>query len=227
VHRWPSGFAGWLQAQLVRNIELVVCNSQGTEAAAHEFGITHTIVAPNGFDPAVFAMARHSTRMDLGLPEGALALYAGSDNPEKGADVVRRAGRKLTTPGISIVLIGTKEKHIEHARVPDYLLAADMLLLPNTREGESEHFTSPIKLFEYLAAGKAIIASDLPSIREILTDGDALFVPPGNSQALAEAIETLARDSELRARLARRSKELSISYTWSARVEHILNAIQI
>lgn len=231
AHRWPRGFAGVLQAQMLRHAALVVCNSQGTEKEAKRFGVLHTLVAPNGFDPEQF-LKIEKTRPQLGLPEGVLALYAGSDGVGKGAEIVRLAAKQLESSGIAVGIIGTGKKQLspplyELGRVaqpviPSFLMAADILTLPNTREGESEHYTSPIKLFEYLGAGKAIIASDLPSIREILGDSDALFVTPGDAKALANAIEKLARDVVLRSGLAARTKALSASYTWEARAQKIL-----
>ena len=65
--------------------------------------------------------------------------------------------------------------------------------------------TSPLKLFEYMAAGRPIVASDLPSIREVLRDGvNALLVPPGDPVAMAAAIARLLGDRALAARLAAR-----------------------
>ena len=235
AHRWPRGFAGWLTALLIRKVALVVCNSHGTESAVRKAGIPQTIVAPNGFDPTLFAQPVPE-RSVLGLPEGVVALYVGSDAPWKGIGVVREAARKLDVGGVSVAIVGNgtlphrdgslvELGRIAPHRVPAYLRSADILLLPNTKVSEeSERFTSPIKLFEYLAAGKAIIASDLPSIREILGPENALFVPPGDARALAEAIQKLANDDTSRAKLAKRSCELALRYTWRARAELVLGA---
>ncbi|MBI3573834.1 glycosyltransferase [Candidatus Kaiserbacteria bacterium] len=207
AHRWPKGLAGVLTARLLRGAALVVCNSRGTEEVAKHAGVRRTLVAPNGFDPEQF----------------------------KSAPKRRTAAKTLGPKGLSVGIIGTGKKQIspplyELGRIPQpgipaFLMTADMLILPNIREGESEHFTSPIKLFEYLAAGKAIIASDLPSIREILKDGDAVFVSPGDADALAEAVSTLAKDAPRREKLAARAKALSVSYTWTARAKRILETL--
>ncbi len=235
AHRWPRGLAGWLTARLVRHAALIVANSRGTESAARSLGLIRTLVAPNGFDPALFAQIVPE-RSVLGLPEGVVALYVGSDAPWKGIDVVREAARDIQ--GVSVAIVGggriLRERalievgRVKPDRVPAYLRSADMLLLPNTAENEeSERFTSPIKLFEYLAAGKAIIASDLPSIREILGPEDAFFVPPGDADILRTAIEKLASDASLRARLAERSLPLSARYTWRGRAACIIRAFGI
>lgn len=233
AHRIPRGIRGSLTGRLIRGAALVVCNSRGTEAAVRALGIERTLVAPNGFDPKQFADAMRP-RAELGLPEGMLALYAGSDAPWKGIRVVREAAQSLS--GVSIAVVGggqvlregrlTEIGRVKPDLVPAYVRSADILLLPNTAANEeSEHFTSPIKLFEYLAAEKPIIASDLPSIREILGPEDALFVPAGDGEALARAIEQLAGDASLRARLAEASHRLADAYTWQKRAARILSAL--
>ncbi|MEK9176742.1 MAG: glycosyltransferase [Patescibacteria group bacterium] len=235
AHRVPRGLAGWLTAFLVRRARLVVCNSRGTEAAMRKLGVTRTVVAPNGFDPARFT-GPVRFRSELGLPEGFLALYAGSEERWKGAHVFRDARR--FAEGISFAVVGGANEgeeggvseigRVHRADIGEYLRSADALVLPNTRESEeSERYTSPIKLFEYLAAGKPIVASSLAPIREILADEDALFVSPGDAEALARALGRLKEDPALHARLARRSLALSASYTWNARAKRILKALSL
>jgi glycosyltransferase involved in cell wall biosynthesis len=111
---------------------------------------------------------------------------------------------------------------VEPTRVPELLAGADVLVLPNTASAISTRFTSPLKLFEYMAAGRPIVASDLPSIREILTDGaNALLVPPGNAGALAGAIDRLMTDPGLAARLARTAFDEVPTYSWERRAERL------
>ena len=106
---------------------------------------------------------------------------------------------------------------VEPARVPELLRGATVLALPNPASAISTRFTSPLKLFEYLAAGRAIVASDLPSIREILHDDvDALLVAPGDASALAGAIRRLLGDPALAARLARAAFDAAPEYPGNA-----------
>ena len=73
-----------------------------------------------------------------------------------------------------------------------------------------------------MAAERPIVASDLPSIREVLTDGsNALLIPPGDAGALADAIERLLADPELAARLARAAKDEMPAYSWERRAERL------
>jgi len=111
---------------------------------------------------------------------------------------------------------------VEPPRVPEFLQRADILVLPNPPSAISTRFTSPLKLFEYMAAGRAIVASDLPSIREILRhEVDALLVAPGEPEAFATAIERLVAQPGLAARLARAAFDSALDYSWDRRAERL------
>ncbi len=114
---------------------------------------------------------------------------------------------------------------VEPARVPQLLRQADVLVLPNPASAISTRYTSPLKLFEYMAAGRPIVASDLPSIREILRDGvNALLVSPGDPIALSSAIDNILKDPGLAARLARAALDDVPNYSWQRRAE-LLDAL--
>jgi glycosyltransferase involved in cell wall biosynthesis len=85
-----------------------------------------------------------------------------------------------------------------------------------------------MKLFEYMASKRAVIASNLPGIAEVITDGEnALLVPPGDAPALAAAIQRLRDDAALRQQLAEAAyREVMAHYTWAARAQAILSAIR-
>jgi len=107
-------------------------------------------------------------------------------------------------------------------QVAERLREADVLVLPNPASAVSDAFTSPLKLFEYMASGRPIVASDLPSIREVLVhERNALLVPPGNPQALTAAIRRLKDDRDLGAALAARALEDVGGYTWEKRAERL------
>jgi glycosyltransferase involved in cell wall biosynthesis len=106
--------------------------------------------------------------------------------------------------------------------VASRLREADVLVLPNPASALSTRFTSPLKLFEYMALGAPIVASDLPSIREVLRDGEnALLVPASNPPALVAAIRRLKEDTALGAALGAQARADVRDYTWDRRAERL------
>ncbi|MDQ3438925.1 MAG: glycosyltransferase family 4 protein, partial [Planctomycetota bacterium] len=94
--------------------------------------------------------------------------------------------------------------------------------LPNPSSAISTRFTSPLKLFEYMAARRPIVATSLPAIREVLNDDEhALLVEPGDTGAMAAAIGRLLQDHALAERLARAAYGAAPQYTWARRAERI------
>lgn len=116
---------------------------------------------------------------------------------------------------------------VPHKQVPALLDACDILISPHIPLGDgSDFFGSPTKVFEYMAMGKAIVASRLGQIGEVLTDGEtALLVEPGNVRELARAIIKLVESPDLRARLGARAREVAVQrHTWTRNAERVLQA---
>lgn len=111
--------------------------------------------------------------------------------------------------------------YVERSRIPDLLAGMDVLALPHTSTPISERHASPLKLFEYMAAAKPIVASDLASIREVLTDEAAVLVAPGDPAALAAGIRRTLDDWDSAERRARRAYDLMSDYTWARRAERL------
>jgi glycosyltransferase involved in cell wall biosynthesis len=111
---------------------------------------------------------------------------------------------------------------IPPAAVAARLREADVLALPNPASSISSTFTSPLKLFEYMASGRPIVASDLASLREVLRNGkNALLVEPGNPQALTAGIQRLKDDAALGRRLAEHAMRDVRQFTWARRAERL------
>jgi glycosyltransferase involved in cell wall biosynthesis len=202
-----------------------------------------TAVVPDG--------ARISSAPDVELRTGEpaaasepLVVYAGHLYAWKGVDILLEA--LALAPNARGLIVGGHAKEpdlgrlqtlvrqlgigdrvtftgmVEPARVPELLRRATVLVLPNPASAISTRFTSPLKLFEYMAAGRAIVASDLPSIREVLHDGvEALLVAPGDANALAGAIRRLLDDPALAARLAHAAFDAAPEYSWERRAERL------
>lgn len=240
AHRWPKGLAGYITARMIRNVSVVVCNSHGTEAAVRAAGIKKTVIAPNGFDPALFENAEDklTARARLGIPTDVpVVLYVGLLSGGKGVETLFLAA-SLLVPDIQVVIIGGGEAEVAalqeryptvrflgyrpYTEIGSNLAVADVLALPNTRtDTESTTFTSPIKLFSYMASGIPIVASDVPAVRETLVEGEALFVTPDSPEALALGIRSvLAHGVESRA-MAECVLRKARDYTWLARATSI------
>lgn len=192
------------------------------------------------FEPA---MAKGEARRALGLPEeGNIAVYAGHLYDRRGVEEVLACARMI--PDILFMLVGGWEEDVERRKaevrqrdlsnvqltgfvlnqhIPTYLAAADVLLMPYSRRDPSKRWRSPMKMFEYMAAGRPIIASDLSAIRQVLKhDVNAWLTPPDNGAALAESVKTLLRDEARAQRLEERAREDAQAYSWDLRAQKIL-----
>ena len=146
------------------------------------------------------------------LPD-ARALIVGGHDKEPDLDRVKAFAEQLNVAS-RITFTGM----IPPADVAARLATADVLVLPNPKSAISSEFTSPLKLFEYMASGRPIVASDLPAIREVLRDAEnALLVEPGNAQALAAGIQRIMDDTALGARLAAQARLDVQAFTWAKR----------
>lgn len=133
-------------------------------------------------------------------------------------------------PASNIIFHGA----LSHADAVNELAHWDVTLAPYqgsviVADGKSDAaaFMSPLKIFEYMAAGKAILASDLPVLHEVLTDGvTAMLLPPDAPAAWADALAKLRDNPLLGSRLGARAREVFTGhYTWHARARHILQSI--
>ena len=114
--------------------------------------------------------------------------------------------------------------HKPYDQIPSLLKAADILVLPNSAKEEiSNRYTSPLKLFEYMASGRPIVASSLPSITEILNSKNAVLVKPDDVRSLMEGVIKLLDDSLFGFELAKKGLEDVQDYTWQNRAVLVLN----
>lgn len=184
------------------------------------------------------------------LADKKILLYTGSFktmNFSKGLEEILRALRILNDPQLFFLAVGGSKENIVEYQTMAYSLgvagqvkflkpvsqeilgywqqAADILLMPFPDQAHYRFFMAPLKMFEYLASGRPIIASALPSIREVLNEDTAFFCQPGSATDLAEKISFVLHNQDLaqaKARQARRNAQL---YSWSARAKKIIDFI--
>lgn len=212
------------------------------DVRAHYRAYTPAVVAPDGVDLELAATAVDKARS--GPPT---LLYLGSLHPWKGVETLIRAmkgvsGSRLRVVGGTPQRIGelTQLARAEGVAgdieftgpVPpgqrfQAIADSDICLLPLTATSIGSRYTSPLKLFEYMAMGKPIVTADLPSIREVITDGeDGLLVEAGNPRAFAHAVMRLLQDDKLRTRIGKAAAARAATYSWTARAATIVHFIE-
>ena len=171
-----------------------------------------------------------------------IALYVGRLDGWKGQETVFETS-KLLPAEIQIVIMGGETKQVElfkkeypriiflgfrpYRELAENLATADVLLLPNTGKNEiSARFTSPLKLFAYMASGNPIVASDLPSIREILNENNSVLVESDDPQALLEGIKKVLQNKTLSDKIASNALNDVKEYTWQKRADKIFSFIK-
>jgi glycosyltransferase involved in cell wall biosynthesis len=209
------------------------------------------VIAPNGVELERFTSlldpepARHS----LGLRDAPTVLCAGHLYQGRGADLFLRLAEALLEA--HFLWVGGRQEDVEawkqkargltnvtftgfvpNMELPRYLAAADVLLMPYGRsilgssgDASSAAVASPMKMFEYMAAGRVILTSNLPVIREVLDDLSAAFAPPEDASAWTTTLRELLSDPARRARLASNARREVEKYTWIARARKIMDGI--
>ena len=189
-------------------------------------------------------ITRQEAREQLGLPGNKkIILYTGHLYTWKGVDTLADASKNLPVD-ILIYTVGGDAQEIDafyqrnpnhktinipavtREKVAIWLKAADLLILPNSaKEKISAKYTSPLKLFEYLASGTPIIASDLPSVNEILDQNDCAFFTADDASSLASTILKSLSDELLLNDLTSKMKKIALQYSWQQRSALILSKI--
>lgn len=210
------------------------------------------IVLHDGVDLEEFAeIPMMDARRMISLPENLFVVgYVGkfrTMGKSKGVEDLIRAFSSFSTqaPSAHLLLVGINEAernevieclrnehvstknytivgHILHSTVPQYLCASDILVMNYPKEGHYVDFMSPLKLFEYMASGRAIVATDLPSIREVLGPNSAFWVDPTDDLSLYKSLVIAQSDSLLRVARGIEARRTINSYTWENRARKIL-----
>lgn len=244
-------FAAWRRfCYQSRSLRGVITHSRYAQRSFVEAGIQEerTLLAYNGFAPELMQpiLSRIEARQILGWPaHRTTVLYSGHVHRRKGTEVLLSLATRL--PEMDFVLLGGVEGSTEvrwfqeqllraradnvtlHPRVrpgavPQYLYAADCLVIPPTSRPLNEYGRTvlPMKTFLYLAAGRPILAPRLPDIGEVLEHGrNAWLVPPDDPSAAAAALRQMLADGKTCDRLATQARMDASRYTWASRAESI------
>lgn len=202
-------------------------------------------VVPNGVRIDHFSSGNESSD-EKGVDDGFTVAFLGSLKPWHGVDIlIDSFARVLKEDGdCRLLIIGDNKKQddglakrcrdlgiddkviftgaLDYNEVPGRLRQADVLVAPYPRV--DDFYFSSLKVFEYMAAGKAIVSSNIGQLSSILIhEKTALMVPPGDSVSLGRALIRLKKDPGLRRRLGERAQlEARRRHTWSQRADAIL-----
>ncbi|MBN1559453.1 glycosyltransferase family 4 protein [candidate division KSB1 bacterium] len=239
--------------KLLRESDGLICITKALrDALVRKYGVSveKTLVAPDGVRASLLhrpVLAKEEARRRLNITAQRLVLYTGQLLPGKGAEVFVEAARYVDENTQFMIVGGhgeyakqlqdsVRERNLSNVtltgfvpptQVPLYQSAADVLVLPATADHAISAYTSPLKLFEYMAIRRPILASNLAVLQEVLQDGvSALLFQERDAVDLAAKVKLLLDDDELQGRLVHGAWERVQSYTWEERARRILEFIQ-
>ncbi|HLB69215.1 MAG TPA: glycosyltransferase family 4 protein [Thermoplasmata archaeon] len=234
--------------------KIVAVSEQMAQTVPKDFRLDphHVVWIPNGVDLARFVtMDPRRARQELGWPDAPTVVFVGNLVPWQGIETLIHAVGHFSPghPGVSIRVVGdgpmrgsletlaarvglTDRVHfvgaVPYEAVPMCIGASTVCVAPFTRNRNEKAGLSPLKLYEYFAGGRPVVASDLPGVREMVrSSGAGILVPPDDPRELANAIAFLASSPETSDRmgvLAREYAESHFSWALTAqRVESVLD----
>ena len=236
--------------RIIQKVSGIIAITKALKGFYADKGVSENkiIVAPDAVEIQKFDISKSSeeSRDILGLPHDKyIIVYTGHLYEWKGVNTLARARKYLREDEIIVFVGGTetnildfrkkygKDKNIfivgnkSHSEIPLYLKAGDVLVLPNSAHSNvSKLYTSPLKLFEYMASKRPIVASNVPSIREILSDGSSVFFTSDDPEDLALKIHTIRDDPALAERIAGKAFEDVKKYSWNNRALTILKYLK-
>ena len=210
------------------------------------------LLAPNGVELEKYAGLPSPTeaRRQLNLKESLTVGFTGHIYPGRGADLLFDLAKQM--PNVNFLWVGgtpelvdlwrarlneakminvTMTGFVKHEAIPMYQAAADVLLMPYSRSIEASsgqdiaEVINPMKMFEYMAAGRGIVCANLGVIREVLNEGNAVFCEPGDVGNWEMEIEKLLADEPRRLALGKQARKDVEQLTWIKREERVMELL--
>jgi glycosyltransferase involved in cell wall biosynthesis len=214
-----------------------------------QFPPSEVQIAPMGSEPKRYLKLPPppQARKQLHLPQGITVGYTGHLYPGRGMEILLYLAHQF--PKINFLWVGGRCEDVaywqsrldkeglknvlltgfvKNQHLPLYQSAAEILIMPYQEEiavssgGDTSAVCSPMKMFEYLAAGRAILSSDLPVLHEVLNESNAVFCPPHELEKWRAALACLLDDKDMRVRLSTQARSDALQYSWRKRASHAL-----
>ena len=228
--------------------KIVVVSTALKQHLVSRFGVAESTISvvPNGADTERFHPGvAGEPQTKAALHDGPVIGFVGSFQKWHGTDLLMRMAAAVASvrPGVRFLFVGDGPDapmvrravadfadrlvltgHVEHARVPPLVACMDVTVMP-----ESNFYGSPLKVLEWMAAGRAVVAPAYGPVAEVIDDGvHGLLFPPGDDQALVRAVLRLIDDGGLRAKLGTAASEhVRTALTWRHNAERVLQACRV
>jgi glycosyltransferase involved in cell wall biosynthesis len=244
---WHRAFANLRGRKRLVSITRALVNTLERGFHMH-FRSDEVLIAPNGVDLERFASLPEpvTARRQIGFHEAQTVMCTGHLYAGRGAELFLSLAKSF--PQAHFVWVGGRPQDIEtwkkksasdnvtftgfipNRELPLYQAAADILLMPyshsimgSSGSADSAAVASPMKMFEYMAAGRPIVSADLPVIREVLNEKSAVFCEPDKIEDWQQEMEALLEDETRRLELGTQARRDVQGYTWGARAKRIMN----
>jgi len=228
----------------VRNADLLIALDSSLRPYLRELGAGSIVVVSYGSNLEMFSAGNAERIRERHRLRGMkVVTYTGGMEPHHGAQYLGKAAPMIAEkcPGTKVMFVGDGPLRPEIERtagtagifvgwvpysdVPDYLAASDVLVIPAAPQSR---YVSVIttKVFDYLASGRAVVATDVGGIREAVGEA-CLIVPPGDPSSLAEAVTVLLNDKNLRVELGARGRRLAKEkFDWNLLTDELISALK-
>lgn len=243
----------WLISKFCDYIVFITKNLKDAFIKRYNYGQEKSIVAHDGVDLAVFDidLSRQEAQKQYGLPINKKILgFFGrfkTMGMDKGLEVIFRSLKKLDD-NVILLAMGGKPKdisfyknmadglglnkrvifteHLNQNEVAGRQKACDALLMPFPFNEHYAYYMSPLKMFEYMASQRPIVATDLPSVREVLNEKNAILVRPDDPEKLAEGIKKVLESKDLSREIAKQAYSDVKKYTWEKRAGKVISFME-
>lgn len=244
--------ARWIERRIWRKADLLIAVSESLRSQLQQAGVKpeRIRVLPNAANPRLFHMQLDGkpAREQLNLDGRFVIGFVGTFKQWHGVDFLLSAFGDLhrADPSTHLLLVGdgplrqgfeeevrkmglreavTFTGGVAHEEVPQYLAAMDVAVTPYP--ANDQFYYSPIKLFEYMAAGRAVVASRIGQVAEVVVDGaTGLLFEPGDRAGLTNCLQRLRNDPALRNELGRRAAAACSKHTWNGNAARVIDWVE-